>query len=304
MDTAPILVFTYKRLESLKLTIATLQKNIWSAESDLYIFSDGPKSDKDVEQVIKVREFLKTVDSFKSVKIKEAAINKGLANSIIDGVTEVLAFSDSVIVLEDDLLTTTNFLSFMNAALLRYKDSSAVFSVSGYSLDLGEDEFQASDVYFLKRGWSWGWATWKDRWSEVDWQVKDYESFKRDKKKRKEFAQGGSDLNKMLKNQMKGLLDSWAIRWFYYQYKVKGLTLYPVRSKIYNNGFDNLATHTNGSDKRYRPILDNGQSVDFNFPDTISVHPYYDKKLLVKLGIKARVISKLETVILMIKRIL
>jgi hypothetical protein len=303
METAPILIFTYKRLEPLKLTIAALQKNAQSAQSDVYIFSDGPKGEKDVEQVDKVRAYIKTIGDFGSLTIKEAEKNKGLANSIIDGVTEILTFSDRVIVLEDDLLTTSNFLSFMNAALTKYEDSPTVFSISGYSLDLGTDESHDSEVYFLNRGWSWGWATWKDRWSQVDWQVKDYESFKRDKQKRKDFAKGGSDLNKMLREQMEKSLDSWAIRWFYHQYKIKGLTLYPLKSKVYNNGFDNLATHTNGSDKRYRPVLDTVESFDFNFPYMVSTQPYYSKKFLIKLGIKARAISKIQTIFLMIKKL-
>ena len=295
MKTAPILLFTYKRLEVLKQTIAALEKNPLAKSSDLYIFSDGPKEEFDRQQVANVRTFLKTIKGFKKVAIKESSVNKGLANSIISGVTEVMKFSDSVIVLEDDLLTTPNFLSFMNTSLMNYKNTQKVFSISGYSFDLGLKSPPLDETYFLYRGWSWGWATWRDRWSAVDWEIKDYESFKNDKKRKTEFAQGGSDVNKMLQSQMEGSLDSWAIRWFYHQFKVDGLTLYPVYSKIYNNGFDAYATHTTGSNKRYLPLLDYTYSSNISFPNSLKVQPKYQNIFLDKMGLCARIRSKLET---------
>ena len=296
MENAPILIFTYKRLEPLKLTIEALQNNALSAESNLYIFSDGPKAEKDRDQIQKVRSYLSTIAYFKSVTIKESSVNKGLANSIIDGVTEVLKFADKVIVLEDDLLTTPNFLSYMNCALQMYQNTEAVFSISGYSFNLGDEITEPCDSYFLKRGWSWGWATWRDRWQEVDWQVSDYKDFSKDRAKRKAFAEGGSDLNGMLKKQMNGRLDSWAIRWFYHQFKIKGLTLYPVKSKVYNNGFDALATHTNGAGRRYQPLLDNEHLLTFNLPSQVSINDTYNKRFIKKMGITARIRSRLESI--------
>jgi hypothetical protein len=295
MDLAPILIFTYKRLGPLKLTIEALQKNRLSSGCDLYIFSDGAKEEKDKDQIQNVREYLSTISYFKSVTIKESSVNKGLANSIIDGVTEVLRFSDSVIVLEDDLLTTPNFLSYMNSALERYQALKNVFSISGYSFDLGEDINEPNNAYFLKRGWSWGWATWRDRWQDVDWNVSDYNEFSKSGAKRKAFAKGGSDLNSMLKKQMSGQLDSWAIRWFYHQYKINGLTLYPVKSKVYNNGFDAMATHTNGAGRRYWPSLDTEHRSTFNFPDKVYINDLYNKRFMRKMGLTSRIRSRLES---------
>lgn len=295
MKLAPILLFTYKRYESLKDTVQALQQNQLAAESDLYIFSDGCKKDSDLEQVNKVREFIKTISGFKSIKITEQQKNKGLANSIIDGVTSVMEFSDTVIVMEDDLYTTPNFLTFMNKALERYAGEPKVFSVSGYSFDFKPSTTNTDDAYFIKRGWSWGWATWKDRWKQVDWQVSDYESFRADKKKQKEFAQGGTDLNIMLHRQVNGLIDSWAIRWFYHQYKIGGLSLYPVHSKVRNNGFDEYATHTKGGAYRFAPSLDEEQLTDFKFPAAVEPNPHYQKQFQHKLGIVERIKYRLNT---------
>jgi hypothetical protein len=298
---APILLFTYKRLDTLRRTVSALQANKLASESDLIIFSDGPKNESEVFAVNGVRQYLKTIQGFSNVKICEASKNNGLANSIIGGVTETLKDHESVVVLEDDLITTPNFLSFLNAALKKYKNKQKVFSISGYSFDF-DGITEGADGYFLNRGWSWGWATWKDRWEEVDWVIADYTSFLRDKKGRRAFAAGGSDLNKMLRLQMQGKLDSWAIRWFYNQYKLGGLTLYPKFSKVYNDGFDKLATHTKGSSRRYQPSLDSNVSESFIFPDTISTHPNYQRQFQKRMGVMARIRSKLETQLLRFKR--
>lgn len=295
-NTVPILLFTYKRLDALKKTIEALAANELADQSNLYIFSDGPKSQKDQKAIQEVRAYLKTVEGFKNINIKASEVNKGLANSIISGVSEIMELSDSVIVMEDDLLTTSNFLIFMNNALSKYENEQKVFSVSGYSMNLNQDINKPSETYFLNRGWSWGWATWKSRWENVDWEMKDYESFKKDKNKKSEFAKGGSDLNKMLRNQMEGALDSWAIRWFYYQFIVNGLTLYPVYSKVYNNGFDQLATHTTGSNSRYLPLLDKDLSNEISFPKSIEISQEYQKAFIRNMSVKARIRSKVESI--------
>jgi len=298
MKYAPVILFTYKRLESLKLTIEALKKNTLAANSELFVFSDGPKNALDQVAVDNVRLYLKKIKGFKNVTISESIENKGLANSIIKGVSEVIGVFGKAIVLEDDLLTTPNFLDFMNISLHEYENRAKVFSISGYSFDLNVEKSSKSESYFLPRGWSWGWATWQDRWEGVDWKVKDYSTFIKNKGQKNEFAKGGSDLNGMLRKQMNGQLDSWAIRWFFHQFKVGTLTLYPVFSKVYNIGFDQDATHTTGSDKRYRPLLDTKHKKLTSFPDNIVVNSLYSKPFLNKMGVSTRIKSKLDNLLL------
>ncbi|GGH56542.1 hypothetical protein HNQ91_000026 [Filimonas zeae] len=296
MQTAPILLFTYKRLDTLRNTVEALKKNKLAEESELFIFSDAARSEKDASIVNEVRRYIHSISGFKKIHITAAEKNKGLAPSIIEGVSQVLESFDSVIVLEDDLLTTPNFLFFMNQCLIKYAQEPDAFSISGYSFNLGSSG-DGNDAYFINRGWSWGWATWKDRWNKVDWEVKDYQAFKLDTKAQKEFAKGGSDLNAMLDKQMSGNLDSWAIRWFYHQFRTKGLTIYPVLSKVYNDGFDQFATHTSGSGRRYLPALDKEGSMNFSLPARVEIDSYYQRSFNKKMGITARIISKLETII-------
>ncbi|MBO9584149.1 MAG: sugar transferase [Flavobacterium sp.] len=292
---APIILFTYKRLNTLVKTVEQLKKNDLATESDLYIFSDAARGVTDIDAVNSVRNYINTIKGFKTITICESEFNKGLATSIIEGVTEVLKVHQNVIVLEDDLFTTSNFLSFMNKSLERFTDHKSVFSVSGFSFNLNIDKKYPYDVYFLNRGWSWGWATWKDRWEQVDWQIKDYELFVKNKKAKRAFSQGGSDLNSMLEKQMSGKLDSWAIRWFYNQYKFNGLTAYPVKSKILNEGFGADATHTKGSSRRYIPTLDNERKVSVNFPPSVGLTIFAQNKFQNKMSLFSRLRSKIET---------
>jgi hypothetical protein len=256
--------------------VEALQKNYLAADSDLYIFSDAAKGEKDKKSVDEVRNYIQSVNGFKSIIIFECVLNKGLANSIIEGVTEILKIHETVIVLEDDLISSPNFLNYMNQALDFYKDRGKVFSIAGYSLPIHNDESKL-DVYFTSRSSSWGWATWKDRWSTIDWEVKDYPAFKKNNSIRRSFNKMGSDMSQMLDRQMKGKINSWAIRWCYHQFKYDLHSVHPFVSKIENIGFNSPdASNTKEKFNRYQTQLDNGEKNDFRFSKNI----YLEKKII------------------------
>lgn len=294
---APVVLFTYKRVDTLVKTVKALAENNLAIESELYIFSDGQKNENDRVSIDLVRNFIKTINGFKLVHIKEMSTNKGLANSIIDGVSEVFIKHEKVIVLEDDLITTSNFLQFMNQALDKYQFNKFVYSVSGFSFDFIGKRSSECDSFFLNRGWSWGWATWKDRWEGIDWKMQDYDSFISNSELKSRFSLLGSDVLKMLEKQQNGKVDSWAIRWFYNQFKVNGLTLYPTKSKVSNEGFDQFATHTKGSKSRYIPSIDTGGNSNFSFPEQIEITQFYQKKFQDKMGLRERIISRVKTIL-------
>jgi hypothetical protein len=296
-EIAPIVLFTYKRLEALQKTVDALAANFLAAESDLIIYSDGAKNLADQRIIEEIRGYLKTITGFKSVSIHASHTNKGLATSIIKGVSDVMNQYHKAIVLEDDLIASTNFLSFMNQALDKYKLNKKVCSISGYAFDFTNINSK-EDGYFLNRSWSWGWASWEDRWTEIDWDVKDYPLFKKDSSQKKGFSKLGSDVYGMLSKQMDGEVDSWYIRSTYHQFKVKGLTLYPSISKIDNNGFDSIATHTSGLKNRYLTPFDKSGVTNFSFPESIQI----DKKIQLafekKMSIKTRLINKIKELFL------
>lgn len=296
---APICLFTYNRLAETKKTIEALQKNFLANESRLYIYSDAGRTKEDVNKVSKVRDYLRSISGFKSVKIFESLINKGLANSVITGVSKTLKSHNSVIVLEDDLVTSPNFLDFLNQSLKFYEDDNKIFSVSGYTLNLPSLPGD-NDCYFGYRASSWGWGIWSNRWQVIDWDVADYEKFKRNKISQKKFRRGGSDLPRMLSNQMSGRIDSWAIRFCYHQFCNNLITVFPTSSKLISIGFSNEATNTFGS-KRFHTPIDKELKRDFCFTKFNKINPKIINEFASKFSIKNRIYNQFR--ILLIKSI-
>jgi glycosyltransferase involved in cell wall biosynthesis len=240
---APIVLFCYNRPQHLQQTVKSLQMNTLAAESELYIYSDGPKHIRETEVVDEVRGYISGITGFKNVTIFESQENKGLAVSVIEGVSHVLSMHPNVIVLEDDMLSTTDFLAFMNQALEVYSDRADIFSVTGYTPPIDVPESYPHDLYLAPRASSWGWGTWAHKWAKADWQVKDFPVLKKNAARQREFNAGGDDLWPMLAKQQQGVIDSWAIRWTYSQFQNKAYGLYPVHSKIKNIGTDGSGTN-------------------------------------------------------------
>lgn len=293
-ELAPVLLFVYNRLDVLKQAVPALQANLLAADTDLYIYSDGPKTELDAEKVALVRNYIKGVKGFKKIHIHHLDKNKGLANSIIGGVSDVISEHKKVIVLEDDLITSPNFLTFMNQCLETYRDNKKVFSISGYTQPIKSFPDYKPDVYFFPRNCSHGWATWEDRWVQVDWEMSDYPSFATNKAKKNEFNKGGSDLSGMLARQMEGKLNSWSIRFCYHQFKTHTCTVYPVLSKIQNRGFGKDATHTRNFN-RFQTVLDVSGKSSFVLPADVVQDKRFIKEFRKFYSIEARAVGRVKT---------
>lgn len=243
MNLAPIVLFTYNRLWHTMQTVEAMKKNELADQSEFFIFSDGPKNEKDEEKVKQLREYLRTIKGFKRITIIERDRNFGLANNIIDGVTRIVNEYGKIIVLEDDLITSPYFLKFMNEALEIYKDEEKVVSIHGYIYPIKD----LPETFFIRGADCWGWATWKRAWFlfEPDGQ-------KLLRKLKEKNLQKEADFNnsygftKMLKDQINGKNDSWAVRWYMSAFLEDKLTLYPGKSFVQNIGFGDEATHTKG----------------------------------------------------------
>lgn len=266
---APIVLFTYNRLDNTRQTVEHLKKNTLAIHSDLIIFSDASKTDKDRSSIQEVRDYLNCIKGFKNCIVIKREENYGLAKNIIEGVTEIINKYGKVIVLEDDLLTSKNFLCYMNASLVYYQNTSNIFAISGYTGDLPSLHKLYNDNYLSYRPSSWGWATWKDQWDNIDWDIIDYTIFINSKKEVKKFNRGGIDMARMLRHYIEGKNNSWAIRWSYEMYKRGQYCVAPKVSKIQNIGFGKNATHCSGINI-YQTILDETSKCNFSFTDEIA----------------------------------
>jgi hypothetical protein len=252
----------------LKVTINALKKNLLAKESELFIYSDAAKNRENEQKVENVREYLQSIKGFQRVHIVEREENFGLAKSVIEGVTEVINKYGKVIVIEDDLLTSENFLCYMNQALEFYKEKKKIFLISGFTMPLKNLKNYDKDTYIALRPSSWGWATWKDQWENIDWDVSDYDKFIKNKTSVRQFNLGGIDLTRMLRHYMQKKNNSWAIRWAYAMFKEGKYSIYPKVSKVQNIGFGEDATHCDGTDI-YQTILDTSTQCNFDFVDKI-----------------------------------
>jgi hypothetical protein len=246
-DPAPICLFAYKRPHHLKRAIAALLGNPLAPRSHLVIFSDAAKVTDDAAAVREVRSICHAVSGFASVRIVEQESNLGLARSVIDGVSQMCDSFGRVIVVEDDLVVSPFFLDYMNAGLALYEADTSVFSIHGYVFPVSEP---LPETFFLLGADCWGWATWSRAWRcfEPDG-VRLLEDLScRDLLRRFDFN-GACDYTGMLRQQIAGRIDSWAILWQASVLLKGGLSLYPGRSLVRNIGFDNTGTHSSATAK-------------------------------------------------------
>ncbi|GAA7257806.1 glycosyltransferase [Helicobacter pylori] len=236
---APIILFVYNRPNHTYQVINSLLDNPLAQESDLYIYSDGAKDISAKESVAQVRAYIHSITGFKSVTIIEREKNFGLAQNIIHGVTEMINQYEKVIVLEDDLLLSPHFLEYMNTALTLYENDIQVACITAFNFPLHYPlEFKES-TFFIKGAECWTWATWKRAWQKFEKDGNKLLNMIKEKKLQKEFDIDGSyPYTKMLKNQIKGKNDSWAIRWYASAFLHNMLCLYPRDSLVENIGYD------------------------------------------------------------------
>lgn len=243
---APIALFVYNRPQHTERTLKFLQQNSLASESRLFIFSDGAKTPADEAKVAEVRDLLKTIDGFKSVKIIIRKENMGLANSIIDGVSNLVKTYKQVIVLEDDLIISPHTLTYFNEALNRYRNNEKVMHIGAYMYPLKDN--QLPETFFYRAATSWGWATWERAWQHFEPNIDTLISQFDNKKKHAFSIENTMNFWKQMRDFKNGKNNSWAIRWYASIFLKDGLTLNPAQSLVNNIGHDGTGIHSGIND--------------------------------------------------------
>jgi hypothetical protein len=274
---APIVLFVYNRPYHARRTLESLMANNFADQSTLYIYADGAKekaSKEVLEKIKKTREVIREKQWCKEVHIVEREKNLGLADSVIGGVSDIVNKYGKIIVLEDDFILSKNFLSFMNASLDRYENEERVMQISGYMFPIDFSRIKMSvDAFFLPFTSSWGWATWKRSWDLFDPEMRGLEILKNNNNLREKFDLKNSyPYYRMLLNQKKGEISSWAIRFYLSVFLKKGLVLFPKKTLVLNEGFDGSGVHCVTEIKQKK--IDNNFSVNkfcdvVEFPDAV-----------------------------------
>lgn len=290
MTLAPIIVFAFNRPESLKTAISALVLNPEAKDSDLFVFVDGPRNNAEKSMTDASANFARKIQGFKSLTVSISDNNKGLGDSIIAGVAQIINRYGTAIVIEDDLIVQPNFLRFINLGLDKYKDEKEVFSICGYTNKIKLPKGYTHDAYFCTRSSSWGWATWKDRWDSIDWTLEPWDKYTKFKKDFNRW--GGSDCFGMLEGWKQGLNRSWAIRFCFNQFLQSKLSLFPIKSLVVNDGFDGTGTNCKKWSRfRYELMERDKYEFDIRIPVTLDMYFLCESKRYH--SIPARIISRI-----------
>jgi len=231
---APIVLFVYSRTDCLIKTVEALKSNYHAIDSELYIFSDGPKEGQE-DKINNVRSYIRTITGFKQIQIIESPRNKGLANSIISGVTEIVNQFGKIIVLEDDLVTSPYFLKYMNDSLALYENDLNISCICGYTYPIYSTINESS--FFIRGADCKGWGTWKRSWDMFETDAQKLKEILKKEKLETIFNYDGSyPYMEMLEHQINGNIDSWAIRWLASAIINNQLCLYPTKSLVQDIG--------------------------------------------------------------------
>lgn len=266
---------TYTRLDHLKKTIASLQKNTIAQKSSLYVFSDAPRPG-DENKVEKVREYLRTVNGFRSVTIVERKDNNRIKNNR-GGIKQLLDDLGKIIFLEEDIVTAPGFLQFMNDALDFYENNDKVISICGYCPPIAIPDNYPHDTFILPRFSAWGFATWKNKFDPFRFSTVGFEEKKKDEKFVKKLSAGGEDIYKMVEDDCCGKINALDVRVMYHQAINNLYTVYPRQSLVQNIGLDGSGVHCGNSNKFHINFLWSKEK-DF----TYQVDPKVNRKILIE----------------------
>lgn len=243
----PILLITFNRPEHTKRTIEALRMQ---QPPLVYVFQDGARAGNvtDAERCPKVREVIEQEIDWKCEKHTHfSEQNRGCRDAIIFAISSVLKEHESVIVVEDDIITSPAFYTYMCKALEYYRNRPTVWSISGHSHS--PEKFQVPDdyeydVFASPRLFNWGWGTWRDRWERTDWSMSYYDELLRHPYEMQAFSRGGDDLIPMLVHEKEGKSSAWDIQFAFAHFANHAISIVPCVSYTDNIGQDGSGTHS------------------------------------------------------------
>lgn len=239
----PVVLIIYKRIESIQKHMDILAK---VKPEKLYIIADAApaRNDEVSDQVEKTRRIAEDVSWPCEVTRIYATENMGCDRRILSGLNEVFSQEQQAIILEDDCIPNPSFFEYCDQLLARYRDRADVCYISGNHLCPWKEE--DSSYIFSKRGDTWGWATWADRWDcmkgsfEKDWQeIKSNHLIERQM-----GNYHGNAFIRELEEYINQDIIPWDYQWHARCISAGKVMIVPGINLVSNIGFDQNATHT------------------------------------------------------------
>lgn len=294
-DLAPVVVFAYKRANLLRSTLDSLRENDLAEKTDVFIYIDAPIDVAEAERVNEVKAVAESFNGCRRKRIICSPLHKGLAASVNDGTTEILDEFGKAIIVEDDLHLSKGFLRYMNSMLQFYESDERIMQISGFGVKINKPKDYKSEYYLNKRAQSWGWATWKNRWNTIDWNISDYDDFRFNKTQLKDLRKLGSDLVGALDGYMKKEKDVWLIAYIYNMYRKNMYSICPISSFVKNLGFGADASNCRNYNRYSVEFADSIQY--YEEPISLEYNTQIAKQTQKYWSLRCRMFGKLMTIV-------
>jgi glycosyltransferase involved in cell wall biosynthesis len=264
----------YNRLQHLQQCIDSLAKCDLADDTIVYISSDAAYTDAHSAQIEAIREYILSIRQFKQVVPVFHNTNKGLVKAIHDSVSIIFKEYDTLIFMEDDNIVAPDFLTYMNAGLLFYKNNPRVITVSGFSQSIffEEERSKINQTYFTHRHCPWGFGIWKDKYLyDHQYSIEDVRKDLKDKNFVARLNGIGIDLLPSFKHLIhQGNMLKADYLFVYHMIKNNLVTVAPYATRSFNTGNDGSGTRT----KRNNRFVNFDKSkllnkVDFIFNESI-----------------------------------
>lgn len=266
IDLAPVVVFTYTRVDHFVRTIESLRNNYLAHATTLYVVSDGPKHEAHTPFVKSIRDYTDNLTGFG--EIVRLYREKNLGPDVSPRLAEEQVLSDhgKAIIMEDDNVSSRNYLDFLNQGINFFQDDPSVFSICGYrpAIDniLHDDD---ADFFFYPWNMSWGFGVWKKKIDALGPLLNRYPEYRHSQILKRQNLAGGLYISDSLKRdyyKQKRFPDAVLATEMF----IRGLrSVLPTRSKIHNIGLDGSGQSSNKVMSKFDVTLDDGKKVNFNF---------------------------------------
>jgi hypothetical protein len=160
-----VLLIGYNRPELLQKRIIELQNSL---VSNIYISIDGD-AESSTSEMEEVKTLAKNILSDKKLILNHHKRNLGLVLHVTKEISKVLNLYKYVIVVEDDVKISKNFINNMVAGLNKLEELGLRGIVSGYSplfQDTFNNKWRKTHICFL-----WGWACSSDVWKVYNYDL-------------------------------------------------------------------------------------------------------------------------------------
>lgn len=295
----PVIFIFFNRKQ---VTMETLEAISKVKPKKLYLVSDGAREDKENEAKVVAdlrNDVEKRIDWECEIIKNYAESNMGCKQRVASGISWVFSQEEMAIIVEDDVVALPGFFYFCEELLIKYKDESRIYCISGHKV---YDDYEIENSYIFSRHPNiWGWATWRRAWNQYNDDIGDWNKIKQSNVIENFYNQKVAKIyKKLLEKAYTGEVDTWDYIWTADVVKNNGLGIVPKTNLIKNIGFNDLdATHTKGDS----PYTFARQDLEFPLahPKDIVRNEEYDRLALKQMekelqgpSIASKIIKKLK----------